>query len=369
MSRTRTQVNTQISTAVASNQIQIEDGLVSDRVLEIRGTLKVAPGDNNRQFYFHGGHVTVRDKGGFFGALRPFPWLKNKEGWILNPDGTHKTGKLWCQRVTKGSAVVLSPQDKLMLAAIQNSPEQLEVLKPLLSLEVLAALNPQLQYEEFNLDGYLENILGHKNVQLTFSIPQQWDYLINNIKETLADKEEGQSFSFVLRFDSRRLNLAKDIEQEYQSEEFRQDIPIYPTYFAMIPGSTWEDDTSKYVDPEIADEAWELGLVSKEVIYISRETLAARAEIIKTRINNTGTGKKDHTSILTDIFTAVEILKTERKGSKPYKTALLKFEEAKLVLLGIEERGQNKGVPAGYTEKLVNKANSELAELNEFFTK
>lgn len=358
--RTVTNIN---NTSAVEVPTVITDGIQGTTTLELRATLKKAAGTNQRVFVFHGGHVTARKDGSScFGSFRPTPWMK-KNGEFVIEDGSHKKSTVWARNVWKETPD-LDMDTAAIVGALQTNPQLVAVFPQYAHL-----LKGGLKYGDNNpLPDYLLSLFGTKegylpNIQFTFSIPSKFAEMVEEIRELLADKEPGENYSFVVRFDATKLNVASEIEEEYTEDAgWIKKVPIYPTYIGWIEGTS-NEDSAKFIDPEQAATAFQqsCNTASTKPKYKSVEDLKNESAAIAEKLKGVKKGKKGHESVLQQLFNAVDKVQNNRKGSTAWKEGVREIQEAKELLQAIEDRGENSRVQPGYTEQVVNKALKEIA--------
>lgn len=348
------------NTFVPSATLQpVADGIDSNFIVEMRGTLTRNKNKNCDLFYFRGGKVARKrdqDDSTKFGFVRPFPRIKKKGEFLKDEDGNFAVNPVWVKAVSKPAA----PNPELAAIAGAWAAATAEQKAEWAALPQFAAILPQLKqdpiYQDFCFRSYLKE-LGFEHdqainrVAFTFTVPQKFHDRIEEIQEMVNEKQEGEHYSFVLRFDIRHMNMAVDLKEEYVVEEdgekvlFKQ-IPIIPTYIGWVEGLTLDENT-KFVDPEQAGSAFNKACqsASDKAQYISIDTMRSESARIAESI---GTGKKAHLPLRDAIFEAA-MAKDEAK-----------LQTAAEALRLIEERGANPKVGKGYTDSILKAAHEKL---------
>ncbi len=335
--------------------VSTDAGINSNSTLEFRATLAANNNGNQVQFYFHGGRITL-GKFGYFGEFRPLPYqYEVKQGVkTLKVDDNNQpiVGNTWCQHVSL-QKFELSAQESAMVAAIKAKPETKAVFLPMLSQEAIASLeNNGVCYEEFDWTELLMSLFGHTSVKFNFTVPQQFVSLIEDIKETVKSKEQGQNYSLVLRFDLEDLRAQGELKSEHNSELLRKDVTIIPSYIGIIEGVTKvQMQKTGLINPEnIAGALAKAKLAKANKVanpYLTTEYLASQAAKVQERLAYIGTGKKAHQPIVASIYEAAKVGDT------------VKVQEEIQLLTAIAERGANRQVDAAYVAIVQAKAQEQ----------
>lgn len=314
-----------VSTESVNPTADIKQG---ERYIEFRFTCKKASGSNKVAFYFHGGRMIFHE-GKFFGAFRPLPWLKGKDGEPkLNADGSIQTGSVWAKVVSK-TAHNLAPEHQAFLEMVKQKPELL-VLAP---VEVQNAYSAEVIYQDFDLATWLEYFSeGMTNLKFTFNVPAQFKSQIELLKNQIDAEDSYYSLVIRISLDEPIYGLS-ELQQEYESEEVYKSFPIKPTYVGFIQELTREPlSRSAFINPQVVNDAADAALKSaavKSEEYLNLDYLKQQATTMREKLANVGTGKKAHIQTLTVLNEAA------KAGNKA------EFETASELLMAIAKRGEN----------------------------
>jgi len=299
----------------------VDYGVTTDfSTLEIRATVK-AGRKSQTLFTFHGGSVMKSKKGNLFTAfmLRPFIY-KEKDG--VKEIAVNDKGEL--QHSSVKSFLVKSVE--------QNIPEKIapfiEVLKtsPTPQREAGIAVAAQtfgvtqeeivkylyqtstLDHKEISPSKFLNNLFKHENVRFKANISSKWESRIENILEKISEEDK---YSIILRFDLTRVNAIKDLLETQGYNEggelearrhpltgdviLLQEVSVPLTYIGIEKGSTYDEDTTKYLNPMLSISAAMNATKDEEnPTYMDYSILEARAEKVNAWKANMSkfTGKK-----------------------------------------------------------------------------
>lgn len=325
--------------AIPSVSSQADSGIHNNYTVEIRGTLTKVKKANQDRFAFYNGKVAARyDGSGYFGIAIPFPSSINEEGGRVYGD------PMWIKHVSKPAEKEADPNLTLLagMLATASAEQKAQLMQTPQFAGLLDLLNPQLQYTDFCLETVLAKLgITHKQVKLSFTVPQKFNMVIDEIIELMKNKDKGTNYSFVIRFDLSQMNLAIAPKEQYESEgELYKQISIVPTYIGYVEGVT-QTQTVRHADPELVGAGLQAGIkvAEKKPKYVSISDMRAESKAIAASI---GTGKKGHHTVKNQIFAAIEA------GDEDLLQVLVE------ALKSVE--GTNPHVPVGYTDDLVQTA-------------
>lgn len=321
MSRTTQSIFTSATQAQGIPAPAVEYGVTHNfSTLEIRATAKAGK-RNQTLFTFHGGSVMKSKKGNLFTAfmLRPFIY-KFTDG--VNEIAVNDKGEL--QHSSVRSFLVKSVE--------QSIPERIapfiEVLKasPVPQREAGIAVAAQtfgvnqeeivkylyqtdtLDHKEISPSKFLNNLFKHENVRFKANITSKWETKIESILEKISGEDK---YSIILRFDLTRINVIKELLETQGYNEggelearrhpitgdliLLQEVSVPLTYIGIEKGSTYDEDTTKYLNPMLSINAAMNATKDEEnPTYMDYSILEARAEKVNAWKANMSkfTGKK-----------------------------------------------------------------------------
>ena len=296
-------------------------GVTSDfTTLEIRATLK--PGAKKQTlFTFHGGSVMKSKKGNLFTAFMLRPFIYSREG---NKDIlVNETGELQHSSVksllVKGVDQTIPADIEPVVSMLKAAPEAQRELaigmlrtQPSLDIDrILSYLNTgsSLVHKEVSPAKLLNSLFKHENVRFKANISSKWENKIDSIIDRISGGDE--KYSIILRFDLSKVNAIKELgEVQHYLEDGSlaarlhpitgdvvqlQEVSIALTYIGLEKGSTYDEDTSKYLNPSLVINA--ALSATKDVenpVYMDYSIIEARAEKVNAWKANMAkfTGKK-----------------------------------------------------------------------------
>jgi hypothetical protein len=310
------------SVAVPSAVTSVESmGVTSDfTTLEIRATLK--PGAKKQTlFTFHGGSVMKSKKGNLFTAFMLRPFIYSREG---NKDilVNNETGELQHSSVksllVKGVDQTIPADIEPIVSMLKVAPEAQRELaigmlrtQPSLDIDrILSYLTgSSLVHQEVSPAKLLNSLFKHENVRFKANISSKWENKIDSIIDRISGGDD--KYSIILRFDLSKVNAIKELgEVQHYLEDGSlaarlhpitgdvvqlQEVSIALTYIGLEKGSTYDEDTSKYLNPSLVINA--ALSATKDVenpVYMDYSIIEARAEKVNAWKANMAkfTGKK-----------------------------------------------------------------------------
>jgi hypothetical protein len=291
--------------------------------LEIRATLKVGA-QKKTLFTFHGGSVMKSEKGNMFTAfmLRPFIYAKDSKELVVNKETgelQHSSVKSFLVKATETQVPeALKPiVDMLKVCPPEQRQVALEVAKLQLGqLGISADTLTQyiygtdtLEHTEISASKFLSNLFKHENVRFKANISSKFESKIENIVDKISGGED--KYSIVLRFDLTKVNAVKElVELQYYADGgnlsarthpvtgdtiLLQEVSIPLTYIGIEKGTTYDEDTSKYLNPMLSIQAALTATKdSDKPVYMDYSVIEGRAEKVnawKAKLDN-NTGKK-----------------------------------------------------------------------------
>ena len=348
------------SNVVASSAVTLESlGVTSDfTTLEIRATLK--PGAKKQTlFTFHGGSVMKSKKGNLFTAFMLRPFIYSREGSkeiLVNKE----TGELQHSSVksllVKGVEQTIPADIEPIVSMLKAAPEAQRELaigmlrtQPIDIDRVLSYLNnkSELVYKEISPAKLLNSLFKHENVRFKGNISSKWENKIDSIIDRISGGDE--KYSIILRFDLSKVNSIKELgEVQHYLEDGSlaarlhpitgdviqlQEVSITLTYIGLEKGSTYDEDTSKYLNPSLVIKA--ALSATKDVenpIYMDYSIIEARAEKVNAWKANMAkfTGKKflQNSGILVRLFDELpQLVMMEVPGAKDEVESIFKTLE------------------------------------------
>ncbi len=299
---TPVQVNDGIEDLLELNGVQIP------QTLEVRMTLSKSKNEKVL-FSFHGGNVARSGKGDLFTSFWLMPPVYRERQIQFTAAGDLQRSKVWASLVSKEQ---VDPALSQQLSLIQSLPEEQRVgflqlitlQSPAMAEKIKSALQNSggVKYQSIDHLTLLNQVFGHFNVKFKANLNRLASQ-IESIQDRLVEAEEGQKFSLVLRFNLiQGVNAVKElVELQHYSGGLKengteatcypngspiviQEVTLNPTYVGIIEGSTYEVDSSKFVDPEVMAaglmKATQVKSDNKPT-YLDRSILSARA----TRVN------------------------------------------------------------------------------------
>jgi hypothetical protein len=311
------------SVAAPSAVTSVESlGVTNDfTTLEIRATLK--PGAKKRTlFTFHGGSVMKSKKGNLFTAFMLRPFIYSREG---NKDilVNKETGELQHSSVksllVKGVDQTIPADIEPVVSMLKVAPEAQRELaigmlrtQPSLDIDrILSYLNTgsSLVHKEVSPAKLLNSLFQHENVRFKANISSKWENKIDSIIDRISGGDD--KYSIILRFDLSKVNAIKELgEVQHYLEDGSlaarlhpitgdvvqlQEVSVALTYIGLEKGSTYDEDTSKYLNPSLVINA--ALSATKDVenpVYMDYSIIEARAEKVNAWKANMAkfTGKK-----------------------------------------------------------------------------
>lgn len=323
------------SSVAAPSTVTVESlGVTSDfTTLEIRATLK--PGAKKQTlFTFHGGSVMKSKKGNLFTAFMLRPFIYSREG---NKDilVNNETGELQHSSVksllVKGVDQTIPADIEPIVSMLKAAPEAQRELaigmlrtQPALDIDtILSYLNTgsTLVHKEVSPAKLLNSLFKHENVRFKANISSKWENKIDSIIDRISGGDD--KYSIILRFDLSKVNAIKElVEVQHYLEDGSlaarlhpitgdvvqlQEVSIALTYIGLEKGSTYDEDTSKYLNPSLVINA--ALSATKDVenpVYMDYSIIEARAEKVNAWKANMAkfTGKKflQNSGILVRLF-------------------------------------------------------------------
>ena len=284
--------------------------------LEVRATLAKKGENRNAQntlFTFHGGSVMKSSKTkSMFLAMMPRPFVftkgENKEIQINKETGElqHSSVKSFKVRAVETQVPeMLKPLiEMLKVTPAEQRQVAMEVAKlQLAQLGVTPEAFTQylygtdaLEHEEICPGKLLRAIYkdtqggSFENIRFKANISSKWENKIESILDKISGGDE--KYSIVLRFDLTKFNSVKElVELQYYKDGnlvprrhpltgdviLLQEVTLPLTYIGIEKGSTYDEDTSKYIAPSIVLNA--LDLATKDVenpTYMDYSVIQAR---------------------------------------------------------------------------------------------